>query len=589
MPRRTVFGVAATFLLTALYACWCRAPLIWDGAYQFNATLIQQFPYFYLTRFHTFLLWWPTVWASRLFDNLTLLQSVYGLPFLLAPVAGLLLSWWIVRWTAPHLILWAIFAMAAGSLPGQIFVINDSIFQLHLFWPILLGILVPLNRAKRVVMGLLCIFQFVHPLGAMLFAIAAAGAEAIAIADPSRRWLMHKRALIMLGLCLLIVAKVWITNRIPALQDTYATEEAKMETAMIRWYAGVSGWPLRGLACMWAAATLALLYARPRMQWGWQSAVAATLIYAGVMQLLGHMHRHHPLEFYYTGSACTAVYLGALLLGDQLELAMVCGFLILLTAAGFAAVRYINDPLHHGAVTIARCLCAASIALVIILSRTRDLLRFVGRLILLCMLVGFTFWVYWASDGALWWKAIDYRRWVGPLTAPFFLLAIIEALLNTRTRPDTALAAPEELRPVRPSIAKLLAITFAMVLGLQCTLWHVASAELMASIDQSSQAIVPERDVAWIYGTPLDHWATGDYVMAMQGKQPRKLLLDPRSEERIYERPPKVPHWDFYPNPPDPTPRPQGWYDLRQLLKHLPPPPTTRPAIKRLDIQTTPN
>ena len=60
--------------------------MIWDGAYQFNATLIMQRPYFYLTRFHTFFLWWPTVWASRVTTNMTLLETIYGLPFL--PGAG---------------------------------------------------------------------------------------------------------------------------------------------------------------------------------------------------------------------------------------------------------------------------------------------------------------------------------------------------------------------------------------------------------------------------------------------------------------------------------------------------------------------
>ena len=34
----------------------------------------------------------------------------------------------------------------------------------------------------------------------------------------------------------------------------------------------------------------------------------------------------------------------------------------------------------------------------------------------------------WALERS-WWKAVDYRRWLTPLTAPFFLLAAIEACL----------------------------------------------------------------------------------------------------------------------------------------------------------------
>src|SRR5580658_6991312 len=96
MSARYVYAVVAILALTAAYACWCRAPLIWDGAYQFNATLIMPRPYFYLTRFHTFFLWYPTVWASGFTSNVDLLQTIYGLPFLLAPVVALLLSWWMV-------------------------------------------------------------------------------------------------------------------------------------------------------------------------------------------------------------------------------------------------------------------------------------------------------------------------------------------------------------------------------------------------------------------------------------------------------------------------------------------------------------
>src|SRR5579862_2961303 len=120
MTARHVYAVAALLALTACYACWCHAPLIWDGAYQFNATLIMQKPYFYLTRFHTYFLWWPTVWASRVTSNVPLLQAIFGLPFLLAPVFGLLVSWWIVRKQAPYLMIWVIFGVATATLPGQI-------------------------------------------------------------------------------------------------------------------------------------------------------------------------------------------------------------------------------------------------------------------------------------------------------------------------------------------------------------------------------------------------------------------------------------------------------------------------------------
>ena len=54
--------------------------MVYDGAYQFAFTLIWQKPYVYLTRFHTWLLWYPLVWLSQLFPpsvvlRITLLKS----------------------------------------------------------------------------------------------------------------------------------------------------------------------------------------------------------------------------------------------------------------------------------------------------------------------------------------------------------------------------------------------------------------------------------------------------------------------------------------------------------------------------------
>src|SRR5882724_9455625 len=116
--RRITWIVVSLLAITGFFACACDAPMIWDGAYQFCLTLIKQHPYSYLTRFHSYVLWLPTVWLSHFTDNLTMLKFAYGLPFTLAPAFSVLASWWMVRDRAPHLILWAIFGAAAGPLPG---------------------------------------------------------------------------------------------------------------------------------------------------------------------------------------------------------------------------------------------------------------------------------------------------------------------------------------------------------------------------------------------------------------------------------------------------------------------------------------
>ena len=181
--RRLTLAAVGMLALTGVFACACDAPMIWDGAYQFAFSLIKQRPYFYLTRFHSYLLWLPMVWLSHFTDNLTVLKFAYGLPFTLAPAFSVLASWWVVKDRAPHLILWAIFGAAAGPLPGQIFIINDSIFQQHVFWPVFMGMLVHLDAWRVVLVAVLTPFQFSHQIGIVLLSGAAGAALLVALRD----------------------------------------------------------------------------------------------------------------------------------------------------------------------------------------------------------------------------------------------------------------------------------------------------------------------------------------------------------------------------------------------------------------------
>jgi hypothetical protein len=619
MRSRSIYRLAAILALTAVYACWCRAPLIWDGAYQFNATLIAQRPYFYGTRFHTYLLWMPTVWASGVTSNVNILQAIYGLPFLLTPAVALLLSWWMVHKHRPQLILWAIFGIAAAALPGQIFVINDSIFQQHLFWPIFMGIFVPLSIPKKIVIGILAVFQMVHPIGMLLFFTAAACALAVGLIDKPNRRRMFIRAAVMAVLCIVVVVKVEIPAqihrigdhfpsmsasanphgviaRIEALNDHYAQEEASWRSAVDRWFAGVMGWPIRGLWCMWTAAVLALLYGMPRRQFRPRVIVIMSVILALAGVVCMRLYRVHPGEAWYPISACAIIYLSALLLGDRADVAAVAATLIILAAGFHEAREYLHYPLDLTPIWIARAVCAVLVVCLLLLRRTADPSKLAGGLMLLCAAVGAGLWVYWAHDGHLWWKALDYRRWLTPLTAPFFVLAVIEACVIARSKPEVELASPEETKPLRLKLAMMVVATFAIVIGVQSTVWRFETGMLMAEVGKNSAPIVAAYELPMITGTPLDHWATADFVMAMQGRQPSKLLLfDRETEEKLYERPPRLPHWEMYPNAtkdlPDPTPGPRGWYDLRPLLEQLTrtPGPSMRRVPQKPDAKMTPD
>jgi hypothetical protein len=512
MSSRYVYAIAAILMLSVVHACVCRASLIWDGAYQFCMTLATQHPYVYKARFHTYFLWWPTVWASHFTSNPKILQAVYGLPFLMAPVAGLLISWWIVHKHAPNLIIWVVFGVAITSLPGQIFVINDSIFQQHLFWPVFLGLFVPLTWPKRVVLGVLAVFQFVHPLGAMLFLGAAIAAGLVAIADRLRRESLLIGAGIMFGLCLLALGKIYVSKYVPEWHDEYAEQQFTWDIALAEWRNGVLPW-FDGLKWMYAAAALTFL---------------------------------QPL------------------LRGRLRFVKPVAIVAALGAAGYGARHWWN--IVKGPENV---------------------------------------------DFGVWWTgAIDYRRWVGPLTAPIFLLATAEVSLRAarenENNPRPGHPSPPRLSspwlaPHAP-LGLLMASILVLVLGMQYRSWDYETTRLMAQVEKYPSVIVPllDKEFFWTWCTPCNHWATNNYVAVMQGKQPAKMFVNADLERMLRDDPPETeypvdpskpvktvhspPHHrcDFYPTARDNDlnvpPGPGGWFEFRPFLKELEKePPTTRP------------
>jgi hypothetical protein len=434
--------------------------MTWDGAYQFCFSLIEQKPYYYLTRFHSYVLWTPMVLLSHVTRNLGVLKMAYGLPFTLAPAFSVLMSWWVVRKPAPHLILWAIFGAAAAPLPGQIFIINDSIFQQHMFWPVFLGLIVPLRWPQMIVLSLLAVFQFSHQIGLVLLMGGAGAALLLSVPDKANRRQLLVKASIAFALAIIAF---WKILHFP---DSYAQREFTWDAAHNAWQWGVEGYPLRGLELMWAAGGCALL-----------------------TRVLSSKH----WEF-------------------------------------------------RRALWIVAGLCVGIAALV---------------------------WMRWASDSHRWTTAVNYRRWVVPLTIPFYLLAFVD----TWMRASSADIATEERSPAM-MIGYLVAGTFALVLSIQSIVWLGMTRRLMQDVSQSPTAVVPWSAISWTRDTAMYHWGTASYVFALEGREPRHLVLDPYPEdsakqwEILRRTPPEIPLSSFTAVSPDPGPA--GWFDFRPLLKHIP-------------------
>jgi hypothetical protein len=449
-----IYLIAALLALVAGYVCWTGAPLIWDGAYQLCFTLITDRPYFYLSRFHSAILWYPTVLAGRVTDDAGILTIIYGLPFCLAPAVGLLASWLVVRRQAPTLVIWAAMGILAGTLPGQIFIINDSNLQMHLFWPLFLAMLVRLGPWQLALLMVLGVFQFSHPIGIATFFGAGLAAAAMAFADAPGRRMHLGNAMLMAGFSMLAALKLVIWP------DSYAEQQASVMEALGCWRKGVSGWPIRGLALVW---------------------VASGLIVAGRL-------------------------------------------------SGSRGLRW---------------------------------------LALAPLVAGSAMWIYWSADEYRWAGAIDYRRWILPLSFPFFACALLERMVIIRRPPGLAEEAGRSDAIALP--AWILAITFSIVLCLQGTQWMGLSRRLMADVRAHPGAVVPPGVVQWARGTPLDHWGMLSLVMLHQGQAPAKLLLDQQTIQVIFADPPAVPLSPF--TPISPLPGPNGWFDFRPVveeIRHLP-------------------
>lgn len=471
---RAVALATVVLVVGVTYSLWCGSPLIWDGSYQLAETLIAGTPYAYLSRFHTLIVWQPVAWLSWHTDNVRLLTMVYGAPFLLAPVVGLLVSWWCVRRHAPMLVLWAAIGILATPLPGQIFVINDSVFQQHLFWPVFLGLMVPLTPGKRFVLGLLAFFQFAHQIGAVLTAGAAGALLVLALVErrPTERRELWDRFALVLVLAIAVGLKtVWISVPGTLLYDSYAPQEATWERAKLAWLYGVDGPPLQGLVLAYLAG-LGLL-----AQW-------------------------------------------------------------LLVKSG-RAIR-------------------------------SDLFSYLAAL---CLLGTAAFFIYYAAVPGIWSSAINYRRWLVPLTLPVYAVAVAEMAVRrwSASRGSGAYAdavPPRSTVVVRSGVVVGLACLFTAVLGFQSTQFKRDTDRLQAEVMASPHATLPIGGTHWSQFTPLNHWGTSWQVLLLQGKRPQKWVVGGDVTEahlRNLDGPdPKLPISSFTPRPAGPGVT--GWYDLRDVI-----------------------
>jgi hypothetical protein len=170
-----------------------------------------------------------------------------------------------------------------------------------------------------------------------------------------------------------------------------------------------------------------------------------------------------------------------------------------------------------------------------------------------CVLVGGLLWIYWSAEPHRWAKALDYRRFVVPMSAPFFFLAWLEFRERRCGQPTPNQNAPRE------TVALILGAIFVAVLGLQSAEWRQLQRRVLHELQESSSVVVSTTNLPWIRNTPLDHWSTTALVIAHGVSD--KLLVDAPGLQVWNSKPRRVPLSFFQSYPVDPGPG--GWFDFR--------------------------
>ncbi len=442
-------------------------------------------------------------------------------------------------------------------------------------------------------LALLAVFQFVHPIGFVLLSGTAVAALGLAAADASRRRPLLLRACLA---ALLAAAAYW---KLHHFVDPYAQDEMKAD-AIWRCWGGTKGFPVEGLAFMWAGGTLFWI--------GIQFRLRNTLAILAGPCLLGS-------ETGPTGKRVRLPMAPKVVLksmpahgtrSENQEPTPPPGSPWAFSSAtkdeshtpspgtpgeggGEGPRSYGPDP-HPSPLPeyrargpeadSARSFLSEQHARTVGPGRPNATLksrsaRWAFRLAFVCVLIGAAIWVYWAGDEHRWPWIAGYRRFVVPLTLPFYLLCWLDYAMRVRRGPGIG-AVGTAFWPGYPLyriLGQLLAAVFAVVLGIQSTLFGSMVRRLIEDMRNYPGSIVPLSAVPWTVNTPMDHWAITDLAIAAQGKRPTQLLLNAEGIDQIRANPPVVPNQLVYPHREahPPPPNSNGWYDLRPIVPHARP------------------
>lgn len=227
------------------------AALAWDGSYYLFELLDQREPFIAHNRLVAFPFQMIVLLASYVTNDVSILKMVFGLAYALVPILSMAAAWWIVRKNTRPLFVWAVLGIGLGTLPGLLPLFAEAIMVVQLFWPILLGILVPPRRSNILIVLLFALLSFfTHPTVIVLFAFAAFLAFIVGWRYKEQRlqkWIWAVALFLLTAFAII---------RFVFLKDSYETERMSFDVIIETFNTSLAGFPLLSLICAWSAAAL---------------------------------------------------------------------------------------------------------------------------------------------------------------------------------------------------------------------------------------------------------------------------------------------------------------------------------------------
>ncbi len=273
-PTSGLLIVAVAVVLVAALA----APTLYDGAWFFYTTVDRQQITIPQARTTFGLLLWPLVLASQVTDDLGALRFAFGLPLTIAPLVALVTSWWIVRRSAPSLMVWPALGVLLVNLPGQTHWVATSIRTNQLVWPVLMAVLVGLpDRTLPLVAVLLLAVANLHPQAAVYLLFVAVVCLVMAQQRPEQRTRLRWAGAVFVAFAL---------YRAGVIAPGYETDQASSRTQLAQWRQSVLGAPLLFLTATFGSAILLLLSRHRPATARWATpAIGIALAFAAAVML----------------------------------------------------------------------------------------------------------------------------------------------------------------------------------------------------------------------------------------------------------------------------------------------------------------